>query len=48
MENKHFSSLEEAIECCQEMGLRFYIEKPNLRKHDKKTYADNFKWKGPA
>lgn len=39
--------MEEAIEYCNEFGISYYLEKPNLRKHDKKTYAENFKWKGP-
>ena len=42
-----FSTLEEAIDACDEEGIAFYVEKPNFRKHDKKSYADNFKWKGP-
>ena len=42
-----YETLEDAIEYCNKRGLSYYIEKPNLWKLDKKSYADNFKWKGP-
>ncbi len=48
LENTHFKTMEEAIEYCNRQGYQYYLEKPNLRKHDKKSYADNFKWKGPG
>ncbi len=47
LEGISFSTLEEAIQACNTEGVSYYIEKPNVRKHDKKSYADNFKWKGP-
>lgn len=46
LEPSRFGTLEEAIDLCNQEGVAYYIEKPNLRKHDRKTYADNFKWKG--
>lgn len=42
-----FSTLEQAVEACNLQGVSYYLEKPNVRKHDRKSYADNFKWKGP-
>ena len=42
-----FESLEEAIEQANMMGYDYFVEKPNLRKYDSKSYSDNFLWKGP-
>ncbi|KAM3133841.1 hypothetical protein pb186bvf_014104 [Paramecium bursaria] len=44
--DQHFESLEDAIEFCQEIGVGYHVQYPRFRYTQKKSYADNFKWKG--
>lgn len=44
---KQFASLDEAARYCLQRGFSFYVEKPNLRKPDRKSYADNFRYQHP-
>ena len=41
-----FGDLEEAISYAQTMGWTYEVQYPHFRYHTKKSYADNFKWKG--
>lgn len=43
-----FHTLNEAIEWCQFEGIKYNVEEEPVRKYDLRSYADNFKWKGPA
>ena len=51
----HFSNakfytptLASAVEYCEAMGLGYEIEYPKTRWHTRKSYSDNFQWKGKA
>lgn len=43
-----FHTLNEAVEWCQFEGIKYSVEEEPMRKYDLRSYADNFKWKGPA
>jgi hypothetical protein len=40
------SSLEEAVKFAEDKGWGFDITYPNKRYHTRKSYADNFLWRG--
>ena len=39
-------SLSAAVKYCESMGWGYDVTYPQVRWHTKKTYADNFMWKG--
>ena len=41
-------SLSAAVKYCEIMGLGYDIQYPQTRWHTKKSYVDNFVWKGKA
>ena len=41
-----FPTLSTAIAYCEKMGLGYDVLYPQTRYHTKKSYADNFQWKG--
>ncbi|CDW81660.1 nadh dehydrogenase fe-s protein [Stylonychia lemnae] len=41
-------SLSAAVSMCDAMGWGYDIQYPNNRWHSRKSYSDNFKWKGKA
>jgi hypothetical protein len=42
-----FFTAQQAIDYCVTNGYPYTIEAEPLRRYDTKSYADNFKWKGP-
>eukprot|EP00359_Climacostomum_virens_P005702 CAMPEP_0204918322 /NCGR_PEP_ID=MMETSP1397-20131031/16078_1 /ASSEMBLY_ACC=CAM_ASM_000891 /TAXON_ID=49980 /ORGANISM="Climacostomum Climacostomum virens, Strain Stock W-24" /LENGTH=232 /DNA_ID=CAMNT_0052091575 /DNA_START=1 /DNA_END=702 /DNA_ORIENTATION=+ len=42
-----FSSVEDAVKYCNDLGFAYYVTKPHFRNHTRKSYADNFKYKPP-
>eukprot|EP01016_Furgasonia_blochmanni_P041842 TRINITY_DN5494_c0_g1_i1.p1 TRINITY_DN5494_c0_g1~~TRINITY_DN5494_c0_g1_i1.p1 ORF type:complete len:211 (-),score=71.66 TRINITY_DN5494_c0_g1_i1:128-694(-) len=42
-----FGSLEDAVAYCRALGAGYEVNYPHFRYHARKSYADNFKWKGP-
>lgn len=42
-----FSTSQAAIAYCHEFGFGYELEIPRARYHVRKSYADNFKWRGP-
>jgi NADH dehydrogenase (ubiquinone) Fe-S protein 4 len=42
-----FKTREQAVSYCMKLGWAYDVEVPHKRKHTTKSYADNFKWKGP-
>ncbi|CAL7948995.1 unnamed protein product [Xylocopa violacea] len=39
-----FSTKEEAIEYCNKMGWKYYIQKPNVNNPKPRSYGTNFSW----
>lgn len=42
-----FATSQGAIAFCHQFGFGFELEMPRGRYHTRKSYADNFKWRGP-
>ena len=42
-----FSNAQAAMAWCHQFGFGFEVEIPRHRYHTRKSYADNFKWRGP-
>ena len=42
-----FEDLEDAVDFCHILGVAYEVSYPHFRYFVKKSYADNFKWKGP-
>eukprot|EP00457_Paulinella_chromatophora_P018062 gb/GEZN01019264.1/.p1 GENE.gb/GEZN01019264.1/~~gb/GEZN01019264.1/.p1 ORF type:complete len:168 (-),score=16.69 gb/GEZN01019264.1/:222-692(-) len=44
----HFSTKEGAMKWAMEQGYVIETQEPHTRRFKRKSYSDNFKWKGPA